>query len=76
LYPDKSKILAPFVNGELEGLVLGFDQWFGQHNLTMIANFKQGKLVAPVWKLLEENGFLVLDNLDFTGEGIYIYPGI
>ena len=74
-FVGKPKILAPFVSGELHGLVLGFDQWFGQFNLSMIASFTKGKLVGPVWKLFEENGFLVSDNLDFTGQGIYIYPG-
>ena len=75
-YLDKSKVLAPFVDGQLQGLVLGFDLWFGQTNLSLIASFTQGKLVGPVWKLFEENGFLVSDNLDFSGQGIYIYPGI
>ena len=75
-YADKSNVFAPFVDGQLQGLVLGNDLWFGQTNLSLIATFTQGKLVGPVWKLFEENGFLVSDNLDFSGQLLYIYPGI
>ena len=31
--------------------------------------------VGPVWKLFEENGFLVTQNLELSGLGTYIYPG-
>jgi hypothetical protein len=42
----------------------------------MLGHFEEGQLVGPVWKLFEENGFLVMDNFEFTGKGLYIYPGI
>ena len=28
-----------------------------------------------MWKLFEENGFLVTQNLELSGLGTYIYPG-
>ena len=45
-------------------------------NMTMIAQFQNGELIAPVWRLLEENGFLIANNLEMNGDDvIYIYPG-
>ena len=68
-------IVVPFVSGKLTGKVYGVEQWFGQPNLSMLGHFEKGQLVGPVWKLFEENGFLVMDNFEFTGKGLYIYPG-
>jgi len=69
-------IVVPFTSGKLTGTVFGLEQWFGQPNLSMLGHFEEGQLVGPVWKLFEENGFLVMDNFEFTGKGLYIYPGI
>ncbi len=47
--------------------------------MTLIAKFDHGSLATdtPVWTLLEENGFIVSDNLEVTGSDIvYIYPGL
>ena len=45
--------------------------------MTLVAFFQQGKLKGPVWRLLEENGYLVADNLEMNGDSVlYIYPGL
>merc|ERR1711983_564896 len=45
-------------------------------NMTLIAYYQKGRLQGPVWRLLEENGFLVSDNLESNGTSMYIYPGL
>ena len=45
-------------------------------NMTLIAYYQKGRLQGPVWHLLEENGYLVSDNLESSGTSIYIYPGL
>ena len=67
--------LAPFLSGKLHGYVRFYEQWFGQANLSRVAYFEDGVMSGRVWKLFEENGFLVGNNFDLTGAGIYIYPG-
>ena len=44
-------------------------------NMTLIAYYQKGRLQGPVWHLLEENGYLISDNLESSGTSIYIYPG-
>jgi hypothetical protein len=68
--------LVPFQSGKLHGTVQVFDNWFGQPNMTMFGHFENGRLVGPVWKLFEENGFLVTKDFDMSGPGVYIYPGM
>ena len=54
----------------------GYEKWFLTMNMTIVANFNQGNLQGPVWRMLEENGFLVANNLEMNGkEVLYIYPG-
>ena len=56
--------------------MLGFEKWFLTMNMTLIANFEHGILNGEVWRPLEENGFLVSDNLEMDGQNVlYIYPG-
>jgi len=74
-YPENVQVLVQFRSGKLHGHVRAYEQWFGQANLSMVARFEDGLMSGPVWKLFEENGFLVGKNLDLTGQGIYIYPG-
>ena len=63
-------------NGLWHGIMLGFEKWFLTMNMTLIANFEHGFLNGEVWKPLEENGFLVSDNLEMDGQNVlYIYPG-
>ena len=68
--------MAPFFSGKLHGTVKVFESWFGQLNMTMIGHFENGHLVGPVWKMFEENGFLVANDFELSGPGIYIYPGM
>ncbi len=44
--------------------------------MTMFGYFENGRLVGPVWKLFEENGFLVTKDFEMSGLGVYIYPGM
>ena len=44
-------------------------------NMTLIAYYQKGRLQGPVWHLLEENGYLISDNLESSGTSLYIYPG-
>ena len=54
----------------------GYEKWFLTMNMTIIAKFNHGKLQGTVWRMLEENGYLVADNLEMTGPDVlYIYPG-
>ena len=54
----------------------GYEKWFLTMNMTIVASFNQGNLQGPVWRMLEENGFLVANNLEMNGkEVLYIYPG-
>jgi hypothetical protein len=75
IFDNNVQVLAAFVSGTLHGHVLVFEQWFGQTNLSMVGYYSRGHLVGPVWKLMEENGFLVAEDFRLTGEGLYIYPG-
>lgn len=64
-------------NGYWNGPIQGYEKWFLTMNMTLVANFKHGKLIGSVWRLLEENGFMVSDNLEMDGKNVlYIYPGI
>ena len=64
------------IDGLWNGPMIGFEKWFLTMNMTLIANFDHGLLEGKVWKLLEENGYLVSDNLEMHGnEVLYIYPG-
>ena len=54
----------------------GYEKWFLTMNMTIVASFNRGNLQGPVWRMLEENGFLVANNLEMNGkEVLYIYPG-
>lgn len=46
-------------------------------NMTMVAYYHQGHVQGPIWRLLEENGYLISDNLEMNGPNVlYIYPGL
>lgn len=54
----------------------GFERWFLTTNMTIVAHYDAGQLKGPVWRLLEENGFLVSDSLQMDGPDVlYVYPG-
>lgn len=45
--------------------------------MTMIAYYDHNQLKGPVWRLLEENGYLISDNLEMNGDKVlYVYPGL
>ena len=67
---------ASVKNGYWDGIATGHQKWFLTMNMTLIAYYQKGRLQGPVWRLLEENGFLVSDNLESNGTSMYIYPGL
>ena len=63
-------------DGLWNGIMIGYEKWFLTMNMTIIAKFNHGKLQGTVWRMLEENGYLVADNLEMNGPDVlYIYPG-
>ena len=59
------------------GVWTGFEKWFSHMNMTLVVNFNHGLLEGPVWKMKEENGFMVSDNIEMNGSNVlYIYPGL
>ena len=71
-----SRLKTEIVNGLWDGPLIGFQKWFLTLNMTLIANYQNGVLQGKVWKPLEENGYLISDNLQMHGKDVlYIYPG-
>merc|ERR1712156_496509 len=73
---DTMHLVGEVRNGFWHGIMTGYEKWFLTMNMTIIAKFNHGKLQGTVWRMLEENGYLVADNLEMTGPDVlYIYPG-
>lgn len=75
VYEDDIRAIFQFVEGKISGKVKIFELWFEEWRLAVIAHYKDGVLSGPVWRLLEEAGVLVKDDIQSTSEGVYIYPG-
>jgi len=73
---DSLHLVGEVQNGFWNGIMIGYEKWFLTMNMTIIAKFNHGKLQGKVWRMLEENGYLVANNLEMTGPDVlYIYPG-